>query len=174
MKKTFQALKCWSVSQETWKLHDAFLTKNKHFFRLSGSATMSDRTTSFLKMPGNQCCGFGMFIPDLGSEFFPSRIPDPNSFHPGSRFRIKEFMYFNPKKWFLSSRKYYLGCSSRIRIPDTDPDFFTHSGIPDPGVKKTQDPGSRTPDLDPQHCWEQYIISVYLFHFTKCCCQFFL
>ncbi len=26
-----------------------------------------------------QCCGSGMFIPDLGSEFFPSRIPDPGS-----------------------------------------------------------------------------------------------
>jgi hypothetical protein len=42
-----------------------------------------------------QCCGSGMFIPDpnfhpvvpdLGSEFFSSRI------------RIKEFKYFNPKK----------------------------------------------------------------------------
>jgi hypothetical protein len=38
------------------------------------------------------------------SDFFPSRI------------RIKEFKYFYPKKWFLSSRKYYPGCSSRIRI----------------------------------------------------------
>ncbi len=26
----------------------------------------------------NQCCGSGMFIPDPGSDFFPSRIPDPN------------------------------------------------------------------------------------------------
>ncbi len=43
-------------------------------------------------------------IPDPGSEFFLSRI------------RIKEFKYFNPKKLFLSSRKYDLGCSSRIRI----------------------------------------------------------
>ncbi len=38
-----------------------------------------------------------------------SRSPDPNSFHPGSEFfqsriRIKEFKYFNSKKWFLSSR----------------------------------------------------------------------
>jgi hypothetical protein len=37
-----------------------------------------------------------------------SRIPDPTFFHPGSelfpsRIRIKEFKYFNPKKWFLSS-----------------------------------------------------------------------
>jgi hypothetical protein len=27
-----------------------------------------------------------------------SQIPDPNFFHPGSRIRIKEFKYFNPKK----------------------------------------------------------------------------
>ncbi len=44
-----------------------------------------------------------------------SRIPDPTFFHPGSelspsRIRIKEFKYFNPKKWFLSSRKYDPGC----------------------------------------------------------------
>jgi hypothetical protein len=39
-----------------------------------------------------------------GSEFFSSRI------------RIKEFKYFNPKKWFLSSRKYDPECSSPIRI----------------------------------------------------------
>ncbi len=43
-------------------------------------------------------------IPDLGSKFFPSRI------------RIKEYKYFNPKKWFLSTQKYDLRCSSRIRI----------------------------------------------------------
>jgi hypothetical protein len=35
-----------------------------------------------------QCCGSGMFIPDPGSEFYPSWI------------RIKEFKYFNPKHCF--------------------------------------------------------------------------
>jgi len=56
-----------------------------------------------------QCCGSGMFIPDPGSDFFPSRIqnprseltpswiPDPNCLHPGSRI-LKEFKYFNLKK----------------------------------------------------------------------------
>ncbi len=73
-------------------------------------------------------------------------IPDPTFFHPGSelspsRIRIKEFKCFNPKKWFLSSRKYDLGCSSRI--PDPDADFYP-SRIPDPGVKKAPDPGSGT------------------------------
>jgi hypothetical protein len=38
-------------------------------------------------------------------------------------------MYFNPKKWFLSSQKYDPGFSSLIRIPDPDPDFLP---IPDP------------------------------------------
>ncbi len=56
--------------------------------------------------------------------------PDPNFLHAGSRICIREFKYFNLKKWFLSSRKYDSGCLSRIRIPDPDPDFLvlTHSG----------------------------------------------
>jgi hypothetical protein len=35
-------------------------------------------------------------VPDPGSDFFPSRIRI--FFYPGSRIRIKEFKYFNPKK----------------------------------------------------------------------------
>jgi hypothetical protein len=82
-----------------------------------------------------------MFIPDPGSDFFPSRIPDPNCLDPGSRILIKVFKYFNPKKakkWFLSSKKYDPGCSSRI--PDPDADFLPsriqgskRHPIPDPG-----------------------------------------
>ncbi len=72
------------------------------------------------------------------------QIPDPTFFHPGSRIRIKEFKYFNPKKWFLRFRKYYPGCSSQIRIPDPDPDFLP---IQDPGVKKVPDPGSGSTTL---------------------------
>jgi hypothetical protein len=93
----------------------------------------------------DQCCGSGMFIPDPGSVFFPSWIPDPNCLHPGSRIRIKEFKYFNPKKnkkLFLSSRKYDPGCSSQI--PDPDADFLP---IPDPEVKKAPDPGSGSATL---------------------------
>jgi hypothetical protein len=68
--------------------------------------------------------------------------PDPNFFHPGSEFfpfRIRIFSIPDPhqkhlsiliQKWFLSSRKYDPGCSSRIRIPNLDPDFLP---IPDPG-----------------------------------------
>jgi hypothetical protein len=41
-------------------------------------------------------------IPDPGSDFFPSQIPDPNSFHPGSRIRMKEFTLsiLTPKNGF--------------------------------------------------------------------------
>jgi hypothetical protein len=49
----------------------------------------------FLSYP--QCGGSGMLIPDPESDFFPSRIPDPNCLHPGSR-NLKELKYFNPKK----------------------------------------------------------------------------
>jgi hypothetical protein len=72
-----------------------------------------------------------MFIPDPESELSPSRIPDPHQ-------RIY-FIYFNPnEKWFLSSRKYDTGFhpGSRIRMLT-----FYPSRIPDPGVKKSPDPG---------------------------------
>jgi hypothetical protein len=72
------------------------------------------------------------------SDFFPFRIPDPPFFPPGFRIRIEEFKYFNPNKWFLSSRKYVAGCSSRI--PDPDPYFFP---IPDPGSMGQKGTGSR-------------------------------
>jgi hypothetical protein len=66
-------------------------------------------------------------IRDPGAGFFPSRI------------RIKEVKYFNPQKWFLSSRKYDPGCSSRIWILDPDPDFLP---IPDPGSRGQKGTGS--------------------------------
>ncbi len=60
-----------------------------------------------------QCCGYGLFIPDPGSEFF---YPGSKSKISRIRIRIKVFKYFKPKKLFLSSRKNELGCSSRIQI----------------------------------------------------------
>jgi hypothetical protein len=63
-------------------------------------------------------------------------IPDPGS-------SSKNLSILTPKKakiWFLSSKKYDPGCSSRI--PDLDADFLP-SRIPDPGVKKVPNPGSR-------------------------------
>jgi hypothetical protein len=71
-------------------------------------------------------------IPDTGSDFFPSQIPDPHQI----------FRYFNPKNWFLRSRKYDPGCSSRIRIL-----FFYPSKIRIQGSKR-----HRIPDPDPQLC----------------------
>ncbi len=81
--------------------------------------------------------------PESRIPIFPSRILDPHSFHPGSRIRIKEFKYFNSKKLFLSTWKYDLGCSSRIWIPDPDPEFLP---IPDPesGGHKGTGSGSAT------------------------------
>jgi hypothetical protein len=82
-------------------------------------------------------------FPDPGSNFFLSLIQVPRSEFFPSRIRIpdriKELKYFNPKKWFLSSRKYDPGCS--FQIPDRDPDL----SIPDPGSRgqKAPDPGSR-------------------------------
>jgi hypothetical protein len=46
----------------------------------------------------NQCGGTGIRDVYPGSDFFPSRIPDPNCLHPGYRILITEFKYFNPKK----------------------------------------------------------------------------
>jgi hypothetical protein len=80
-----------------------------------------------------------MFSPDLGSEFFPSRIPDPNLFHLelGSRICLKEFKYLNPKNaWFLSIQKYDQGFSSWIRI-------LIFLPIPDPGSRGQKGTGSR-------------------------------
>ncbi len=82
--------------------------------------SISIRSTLYLRIrdlyPGSR-------ILDLGSVFFPSRI------------RIKEFKYINPKKWFLSFRKYDPGCSSQIPDPA------------DPRVKKASDPGSGSATL---------------------------
>ncbi len=118
-----------------------------------------------------------MFIPDPGSWIRIFSIPDPGFWiliffildpwsriqiyfirGPGSRIRIKEFKYFNPKKWFLSSQKYDPSFPSRIWIPDPDPDFLPIpdpdpvSQIPNPGIKKAPEPWSRIPDPDSQHC----------------------
>ncbi len=79
-----------------------------------------------------QCCGSGMFIPDPGSNFFPSRIrtvsiPDPGS----SSKNLSILTRKKAKKWFLSSKKYDPGCSSRIRMLT-----FSHPGSR--GQKSTQ------------------------------------
>ncbi len=57
--------------------------------------------------------------PGFWIRIFPSRIRIFSIPDPGSAFKC-----FNPQKLFLSSRKYDPGCSSRICIPDPDPDFL--------------------------------------------------
>ncbi len=76
-------------------------------------------------------------VPNPGSDFFPSRI------------RIKELKYFNPKKWFLSSRKYDPVCS--FQIPDPDPDF---SPFPDPGSRGPKGTGFRIRIRNTEFCTE--------------------
>jgi hypothetical protein len=82
-----------------------------------------------------------------GSRIRLLSIPDPGSELSPSRILIKEFKYFNPnksKKWFLSSKKFDPGCSSRIRMLT-----FSHPGSRiQVGQKGTQ---SWIPDPDPQH-----------------------
>jgi hypothetical protein len=72
-----------------------------------------------------------MFIPDPKSEFF---------FHPGSRIPIKEFKHYNPNNCFSTLENMVRIVHPESRIPDPDPDFLP---IPDSGVKKAPDPGSR-------------------------------
>ncbi len=86
-----------------------------------------------------------------------SRIPDPTFFHPGSRIRTvsipdpgsssKNLSIITPKKakkWFLSSKKFDPGCSSRIRMLT-----FSHPGTRIQGLKKhpIPDPGSGSATL---------------------------
>jgi hypothetical protein len=71
-----------------------------------------------------------------GSDFFPSRIRTVSIPDPGSA--SKNLRILTPKKWFLSSRKYDPGCSSRIPAPDAD--FLP---IPDPGSRGHKSTGSR-------------------------------
>ncbi len=131
----------YSRENREWK------TKKEHFYVIVCVLPILKERLVYVYsvVSTEQCCWSGMFIPGPRIQLFPSWIPDPNFFHPGPRIRFKEFKYFNPKKWFPSSRKYDPGCSSRIRIlsfypgnmirvvhPDPDPDFLP---IPDPGAR---------------------------------------
>ncbi len=71
-----------------------------------------------------------------GSDFFSSRIRTVSIPDPGSA--SKNLSILTPKKWFLSSRNYDPGCSSRITDPDAD--FLP---IPDPGCRGHKRTGSR-------------------------------
>ncbi len=78
-------------------------------------------------------------------------IPDPTFFQPGSRIRIFSIpdpqQRINPKKWFLSSRKYDPGCISRIRILT-----FYLSRNSDPGSRGQKGTEFRTRNTAPLAC----------------------
>ncbi len=93
-----------------------------------------------------------------GSDFFPSRIPDPNFPIPDSGSASKNLSFLTPKKWFLSSRKYDPGCSSRI--PDPDPYSLS---ISDPGSWIQGSKRHRIPNPDPQRCLHQTVRPAYFF-----------
>ncbi len=101
---------------------------------------ITDRNVSH---PGSRILDQIFSILDPWSQIWMFPIPDPIS-----RMHIKEFNYFNQKR-FLSSRKYDPGFPSRIRITDLDPDYLpildTNPGsqIPNPGIKNAPDPWSR-------------------------------
>ena len=110
-----------------------------------------------------QCGVSGMFIldpgsriPDPGSYFFPSRIllfsiPDPGFELSPSRILAPHQSILTSKKakkWFLSSKKYDPGCSSRIPDPGSG---YRISPMPDPGSRGQKGTQSRIPDPDPQH-----------------------
>ncbi len=83
-----------------------------------------------------QCWGSEMFTPDLDPNFFypGSRIQGQKD--PGSGSASKNLGIFNPKKLFLSSRKYNPGLLYRTRIR-----ILIFLPIPDTGSRGT----------DPQH-----------------------
>jgi hypothetical protein len=118
-----------------------------------GSESLRIRIRKSMRIRNTQATLPVLRIRDVypGSDFFPSRIPDPICLHLGSASKnLSILTQKKPKKWFLSSRKYDPGCSSRIpgcssRIPDPNADFLP---IPDPGVKKAPDPGSGSATLD--------------------------
>ncbi len=128
------------------------------FFRSLSPSKFGEEISSFAAL------GCLFRIPDPESEFFS--IPDPRSWiqiffipdpcsriqifffrDPGSQIHIKEFKYFNQKKWFLSSQihVFHPGSGSRIQILTFYPSRIT---ILDPRSriqrsKRHRDPWSR-------------------------------
>ncbi len=104
-----QVIYCLSVSQEwTWVDHHIFCLIVRLIQEL-GVKLAVFRDGEALPRPF-------LRILDVypGSEFCPSRMPDPGS--KRFRIRIKEFYVLLTQKLFLISRKYDPECSSRSRI----------------------------------------------------------
>jgi hypothetical protein len=113
-----------------------------------------------------QCCGSGMFIPD--PDIYPSRIPNPktaanergeNLLFCGYKCHIIEnyflFEMLKKKIWAnfqriieLLTQQIVTKLSKKwVWDPGSGKNLFR---IPDPGIKKTPDPGSAT-------LWEPYV-----------------
>jgi hypothetical protein len=88
--------------------------ENRYIIRSSVSMSRRNVPPVLESTPISQCCGSGMFIPDPGSECFPSRIPNPNFiFHPGSESNNSSFL--TQKIRFQALGNMIRGCSSRIQ-----------------------------------------------------------
>ncbi len=95
-----------------------------------------------IKIYCHQCCGSGMFIPDSGSNFFPSRIRTVSIPDPGSASKNLSILTQKKKNGFkaLENMIRVVHPGSWIRILDPDPDFLP---IPDPGSRGQKGTGSR-------------------------------
>jgi hypothetical protein len=88
-------------------------------------------STSTTVTGGTKCCFYKRYqssrcsIADPGSAFFPSRIPDPNFFHPGSTIYNEEFKYLTKK---MVSKLTEIWSWLFIPDPDHGSWFFTHPG----------------------------------------------
>ncbi len=92
------------------------------FIFVLSSALKSENETSFFSVADPECL----------SQIRLFSIPDPNWLHPGSSSKNLSILTLKKfKKWFLSSKKYDPGCSSRIRMLT-----FSHPGSR--GQKGTQ------------------------------------
>ncbi len=116
-----------------------------------------EQWNSYMKVEKNniiecfkQCCGSGMFIPDPGSEFYPSLIRIFSIRDPGSA--SKNLSILNQK--FVSKLSEIW---SGLFIPD--PDFYP-SRIQDPGVKKAPVHRSRI-RIRNTFSWQKFCIQKY-------------
>ncbi len=110
------------------------------------SHLLRGRYAGQLSLPGSRCrkgesslahakkAVFRIWDVYPGSRIRIFSFADPNFFHPGSRIRIKELKYFNPK---IVSK--HSDIWSGLFIPDPDPDFLP---IPDPKPRGQRDTGS--------------------------------
>ncbi len=117
-------------------LHRSVFYRAKHLNKKSELVSQNYFCLKGINKALQQCCGYGIFIPDPGSEFsildlglkiFWFLDPDPHQ-------RIEVFL--TPQIFSMLSEIW-----SGMFIPDPVLDFLP---IPDPGVIKAPDPGFAT------------------------------